>query len=210
MVTNGDIIQVIDKQTYSPSLFPLENVYHFQVSALSGVFTFPLDGVQFGTWFYASYLAEVLDCQSSAVNHAVLKMSNLMDYIVDFSEYSSTVIPVGHQTVPFLSFQDAFSIELLRTTRATRNGSKRIGGVPETFSDNGQIVAGFLPTVINMANKLGATVTYEPIPGFPIMDLTPVILKSPVLPPIVPTVINPVRGGLFKGLGSQNTRKHLS
>jgi hypothetical protein len=209
MVTNLDVIRIIDVQTFDPSEFHALNVYYFQVSGL----ILPVTWAEFADlaaqWFIRSYINLVRAQQSSGIRHTAVEVSNMMDYITEFYTYIPTELFAGQIIGEYPSFQDAFSLKFVRTTRATRNGSKRIPGVPETSIANGAVLPG-VSTLLNVAAAyMGQPHAIEFPVGTPFATMTPVILGSPVVPPIVPTIINPVDHAEFRGLGSQNTRKHL-
>lgn len=208
MVATGDIIQVKAHQTLGLGGPSMMNVYYFVVtSADAGANLNNQVPVGAGNDFVANYLAGVRGIQTTSIYYTLVEFNNLSDYVDEFAQFSPTSSNQGAISGEFMSTQDAWSFLLVRSTRATRHGHKRIGGVPEAAVTNGVIDAGFNTQMAAAVAALRDSWDYNPTPPEPSWSMSPVIVKSPILPPAVPTVINPIISVDYRGVGSQNTRK---
>lgn len=175
------------------------NVYFYRVTSITG-----LDDTYKAIlcdWFTDHVVVPILDIQTDAIIHDGLFFENLTNG-VDILSYT-TDYPAGGQILsvdtmpPFV----AWSFQLLRESRATGNGYKRIGGVPEANVTNG--VRFGLDTEIHAVEDalkadivLGLVTVAEPI-----------ILKHPITVPLVSPVYSSIGEAQYKSVGSQNTRK---
>lgn len=102
-----------------------------------------------------------------------------------------------------------YSFRLNRTTRAVRNGQKRIGGVPETRQANGVPTAAALTQLNLIAGSLG-TILVEPITG---ASFEPRILHRATIAGVggatatTPRADYAISNAVFTGISTQNTRK---
>lgn len=208
MVQDGDYIQVIDKQTLTNISGSVLNVYYFEVLSVSGTPIINNMKEDFITWWTDWMFATLLPLQCVSAVHRGLTINNLNAYQTEFLDFDYDTPITGSVSDNFSSPTTAWSFQLARLFRTTRNGSKRIAGVPDTMvSDN--VPVGNGPTAI--ANHIANMAL-----GLPIADGTAnevavrmVIPKSPIPPATLPTVFNPVASWIFRGIGSQNSRKQL-
>lgn len=193
----GDIIRITDRQRYLVQ--QVLNVYFYRVTSLTGL-TGDYLGV-FATNFQGAVLDPVKELQVEALTHESLYLENLTNGI-DISEVTDGFPQTGEYgnvdgMPPFVSY----GFQLVRESRVTRNGYKRFGGVPEAAVDAG-VYVGDPALITDVENGLGADlqaglVTYA----------EPVILKHPFTVPLVAPEYASISAGLYKGIGSQNTRK---
>jgi len=101
-----------------------------------------------------------------------------------------------------------FSFRYARTSLAVRNGAKRFAGVPETYQENGVIVAGTPTTNVNAT----AAVLDDAISDGLGTTFIPVIMKKTRIPPegefeswLYEEFTT--AGVTYSHIGSQNTRK---
>jgi len=203
----GDIIEVKDFQALSNIAGTILNVYHFQVSSVAGSPVINNMGADFLSWWYTDYLPPILAIQSGAASHIRIEVTNLMHYATEFGTFTPAAPVAGTVASEYNSPTAAWSFELVRNLRTTRNGSKRIPGVPEAFVANNVAQSpapGLMPAVETM---MGDTQTVGT--GSPNIIMIPVIIRKPVLVSTPPTVINLVSSVTWRGLGSQTSRKQL-
>lgn len=204
----GDVLQWKDFQTMTGLSGEVLNVFYFEI--LSMTTPQPIVNVTdaLATFWYDTFLAPVLAMQSNQVIHTRSEVNNLNAFTTDFG----TVIPAepvaGSFAGEYLAPSTAWSFQLVRTTRETRNGSKRIAGVPEGLGTN-NIPSGAARLLADDVRLMWETIPTVDLNEVDTMVLRMVIPKTPVTPGALPTVFNPVSAVVFRGLGSQNSRKEL-
>lgn len=209
MASVGDVIRFIDYQSMANIEGDVLNVYYFKIlattipNALSNLIE------DIGNAWFTTYLADITPLQSSSIAHTRLQVDNMMDFAEDFAVYVPETALVGEAISPFSSATSAWSFQLVRQFRTTRNGSKRICGVPESQVDNNVPVVGLAGTIAAAETRLGSEWIMDWSDGESSTTFAPVIAKTPVAPATLPTVFNPVTAALFRGVGSQNSRKQL-
>ena len=157
--------------------------------------------------FYQSYLANMILVQSNRLTHVRLEVNNLMNYETDFGVFIPDPTIAGAVNDQYSSAGAAFSFQMLRLFRTTRHGSKRIAGVPESFVQDNVAVPAAVVALNAVADSLRSGVEVGgPGAGF---SLRPVIIRKPLLVTTPPTVVNPVSDCVYRGVGSQNSRKQL-
>lgn len=204
----GDVIQIKDVQAFAGVEGEIMNVYYYKVLALGAPFSLPLSAEVFAESWALNFTSQIIQVQASQVTHVRLEVNNLMNYDTDFFVHTY-LDPINGSTIAdYGSPTTALSYQLVRTNRTTRNGSKRIGGIPSDWILDNSVIAAHVDEVALVQNALGAELDIE----YSVIDsvtLQPVILKSPVLTTVPPTIINPVSSAAFRGVGTQNTRKQL-
>jgi len=193
----GDLIRITDKQTYLGQ--QVLNVYFYRVSD-----TTPLIGDYLQTFsdsFQDVVLADVVPLQLAALEHTSLYIENIsngVDILEDTTGFPiSGDVETGSGMPPYVSY----GFQLVRESRVTRNGYKRFAGVPETFTSNG-VYDGNPTLIAALEDALGSDfqagiATYA----------APVIPKRPIAVPVGTYEYADISSGLFKGIGTQNTRK---
>lgn len=207
MPSVGDIIEVKDFQKLTNVAGDILNVYHFKVTAIAGAPTINAMSAEFETWWYTHFLTPILAMQCVYCQHDHIEVNNLMHYATEFGVFSPASPIFGTVSDEYNAPSTAWSFELARLYRTTRNGSKRLPGVPETFVANNQPVGpattryGAVETMMSAGQFVGTTT--------PRIDMVPVIIRKPALVGTPPTVINDVVSAIFRGVGSQTSRKQL-
>lgn len=208
MPQTGDFIQLIVEQTMAGIDGPAINNWSFEVLSMTGSQPFSNIAVFLDVWYSDIFSTPIRLMQSSSVVHTLLRWNNYSNYVTDFLVQPLSDPPPGQQISDFSSSASAWSFELVRQTRLTRNGSKRIPGVPDILSVNNAPTA----TAITLSNDV--VTMLEVLPPIDIgaggeIQLALVIPKTPVAPATLPTQFNTVTEVLFRGVGSQNSRKQL-
>lgn len=174
----------------------LNNVFHYRQTI----------GLTNGNILAQEWINEILpDLKpiiSSSTQFRSLNWYNYND-IADFGVDDSILGEagtVGGETLPTFT---AWAFQYNRTTRATRNGSKRFGTISETDNQNGNASPLALPKLTTAAASLGqfinfgGTEVWRPVIARLSTDGASVVLT------------NDVRDVSYKRITSQNTRKIL-
>lgn len=197
-VNTGDLIQIIDNQTYLGE--DLMNVYYYRwfstPSVDNSVYIPLLES------FETKVVDQVIKAQNEFVEHTTLSIRNLTNNL-DYAEL--TVAKDGLLDVdPANTLQSYVTLgfQLIRDSLATRNGYKRISGLIESQVE-GNTFVGSLDYIGDIIGGMQDFLTIG------ILDVAaPIIVKRPINPPVtVPYVYSSVASVLFKGLGTQNSRK---
>jgi hypothetical protein len=143
--------------------------------------------------------------QSVGVVHTTLWYDNLTNTAEYFSwDWSSEI---GLITGEMLPAYVALSFMLRRTTKTTRNGSKRYVGLVEPWVEDGTFV-GTTAAIETVQDALGADIIHDV--GGDEYTLNPVIIgRDPDTGELELGNWNPIRNGVFRGVSSQNSRKRL-
>lgn len=208
MPQNGDVLQVKDIQQFAGIEGEIMNVYYYRCGSLDDAFFLSEVAEIFSTNFADVVLSLVTPLQSNQVSHVRLEVNNLMDYATDFFSYSYDTPILGVTLDGYSAANEALSVQLVRTNRTTRHGSKRFGGISEGYIVNNALAGAGIAAMNTLVANISEPQFIE-YAGGETVELIPVILKSPVLTTVAPTVINPVADAAYRGIGSQNTRKQL-
>lgn len=206
----GDYLRFKDYQTLTNISGDILNIYWFQVGSMTTVSGLLPMADDIETWWRTTFLPPITSIQTNVLTHARLEIDNISDFELEYLNIVMDSPPTGQANSPYAASAVAYSFQLVRSTRVTRHGSKRIAGVPEAYIDNNQLVSTYVDDVGAVAELLGGTQTV-PFGSGETMTLLPVIAKSTTgSPPPLPTVFNPVLSATFRGIGSQNSRKQLN
>jgi len=191
-MAGGDIYKLVT--TYQFLGEEMSNVWHYrQTDGPGGVFEL-FEG------FNASVLPDVLDIQSVGVEWLTADIINY-DNPGDFGSFSYPGTTLGTRAgeaqPPFV----CWAFRLNRTSRVTRNGQKRIGGVSEADVQNGVASSGVLTPLDNAAIVMGTIIDG----GFNAWE--PVIVRLTETAPIEPAVVNSISEGVYVRVSTQNSRK---
>lgn len=135
----------------------------------------------------------------------------LADELTSLSNFANLPIVgwVGLITGDTLPPQSAFDIKLLRASKETRNGRKRICGVPESGQSSGNLTAGQAALLQTLAAHMDDVITVG------IDSIEPIILRRtfagtpPVLEPIANWIYNDIAAVATQTVvTTQNTRKY--
>lgn len=188
----GDVYRLIDNQTYLSGI--TKNVYYYEHVAGSG------GADDLITAFILDVLLAIRNVQSAFLTHESFEAYNL-DNLADFNAVPVTTGGAGAVAGEGMPRFNAWGFQLVRTTRFTRNGAKRIGGVAEA-SQNGGVPASASVTdaLTDVATAIGGSI--DDTVG---NEFAPVIVRLTVDDLV--DVKNPVSGALYKRLTTQNSRK---
>lgn len=204
---NGDLVRVVVQQRFIETNEQMLNVFHYQVTDVEGTWTDPADFAQFAAEVLIGMQEVVGVFQTTEIAYDSATFTNLTNGL-EFGVYIPPVDLFGVVTPPTEPLHVAISFKLNRSTLATRNGSKRFGGIADSLITDatGQGIAGLTQTA-----TLEAWLA-EPfevvVGGGNEATAIPVILRTAATG-VPPTVFNPIASAQFRGVGSQNSRKRL-
>jgi hypothetical protein len=197
-VFTGDLLQITDNQTYLGE--DLMNVYYYRwfsaPSVDNAVYADLLDD------FSEVVIPRITPLQVDGLMHTVLEIKNLSNG-VDFAVLPIAVpgqVPASdaEQLPSYISL----GFRLLRDSLVTRNGSKRIAGIVDTWITGNDYTGPGTP-ITDAENAMG-----ENLHTGIIETAAPIIVKRPIVPPVGTSyVYSSVASVLFGGPGTQNTRK---
>lgn len=207
MLELGDILKITANQTLLNQV--VQNVFFYQVTALpTGIEPYgPYEYI--ATRFNAGWGIGIRSMQSSALNHTVYRVDNVSNGI-DFGEYTVNT-PGGISGEVSPSFE-AINFLLRRETGITRNGSKRIGGIPESLVTGNTIVMSDTDKANYEAIFAEPLVTDDSVP---VAFAFPVIVGRMLYTPVDGdpyyvldlTKINPIQSALMTAVSTQRSRK---
>lgn len=202
-ISVGDILMISDVQTYLEQ--QMLNVYFYRV--LSADVDADLENV--AQAFELQVATEVAVVQHEGVSHPWIIVRNLTDGISIWEE-PTTIIGTNAGGSAEPSFT-ALGFRLNRSTAATRHGSKRIGGVPDSVIVGNGVASGTVTTLNDIATAMASNISIDAGAGVD-FEAEPVIVgRVPIGQPnagqLDLTTINPVASAQFVRPTTQNTRK---
>lgn len=204
----GDVLQIKMFQELVGIEGEILNVFYYQCGSTVTPWTLNDNAEGFTDSWAEVIISLFTPLQTAQLTHTRLEVNNLMAFATDFFNHPYDAPIPGAVGFEYMSPATAYSIQLTRTFRTTRHGSKRVAGVPEPYVANNALAGSAITLMPSLVGTLGGPIFIEYNSSFDPVELEPVILKSPVLT-TPPTIINPVSGAIFRGIGSQNTRKQL-
>lgn len=203
----GDIIEFIDNQQADGYAKAIKNIYHFRVFSITTPQDLVVVGQELAMGFMQDRLAAVRAAQSYQINHVSITMNNLT-FLQEFAEYSFITDFRGLDAGEPAPMHLPYSFKLGRNSRLTRNGGKRISGVPEAAIENGRnLAAAYQPEIDAIETVLQSPWNFEGEDFGAV--LSPVIIRRPANPGVPVVTFTTVVDATFRGFGSQNTRKQL-
>lgn len=192
----GDLIRITDRQVFLGQT--VLNVYFFRVTSITGLGADYLTGM--GVWFRENIVDKVAALQSSDVSHTEAFLENLSNGvdILTFEDMYPIAGAAGSDSLPPYA---SYGFQLIRENRNTRNGYKRFAGVTEANQTDGIYTGGSTP-ITDLETALAA----DMVIGL-ITEAEPVIVKHPVVVPAGSYIYSSIGSALFRGIGTQNTRK---
>lgn len=194
----GDFVQIIDKQLYLGE--EIMNVYHYRYIVISPATSDIYSAL--ADWFEDNVISNVINLQSESLTHTAIEIKNLTNQLDIFTksvDIDGVVdVDAGENSPSFV----AVGFILRRESAATRNGAKRISGIPDGgISGN---APNYNPTVISALQDVFASdVVLGVLPSF-----EPVILRKPAIPGDPPTTYASIGSAQMRPtMSSQNTRK---
>jgi len=156
--------------------------------------------VEFTTRFKSDILPQIEGILSVQTLFTRIESYDLAD---PTGEYFLPIVPAepGGNTGETLPPWITLSFEYRRKNRTQRSGRKGFGQLPESCQNDGVLVAGYLTSADALAGVLAS-----PIQVALIDTWFPVILRRPS-PPSTVWQSSDIQTVVFKGLGTQNTRK---
>jgi len=204
---DGDILRFVLNAHNTANGAPIINVFWYEVAELTGVISTPADLRAVALDVFGTLYPPLIDIQAVGTVYDNIVMDNMTN-LIDTASYAPPTPVTGSIAGPAEVTQVALSFKLVRTNRLTRNGSKRIGGIHEAVIEDttgATFAAGATCTAIE-------TILRDPIEVAAPVDgdclLYPVIVRRPPVGSPV-TVFQRVSDAVFRGAGSQNTRKRL-
>jgi len=194
---NGDLIQVIDDQSYLGQ--QILNVYYYRITAISGLFDGYLNDLN--TWFEDNVMEAVRFIQNNGVSHNAREWRNLTNGVDLFTD--STVFVGQNGTVAERRMPSYVSagFMLQRESLLTRNGYKRFAGI-----DDGDVEGNTWTIDTDLINAVESALAADITLGLATVA-EPIILKRPIDVPVESYVYSSIGSASFRGLGTQNTRK---
>jgi len=132
-VATGDIFQLKDLQARNGSGEVIMNSYFFRQTSATGT------AQDLAEAFDGDWLTAIRGIQADAIQHRSIEVTNLFTVDdfgdVGFDDGARRGVYVGEMFPIF----DSVTFRLVRTSRAVRNGYKRIAGIPETAAVSGII-----------------------------------------------------------------------
>lgn len=208
MAVVGDVIQFKDIQNMSNVAGDVMNVWHYQVTSVSGSPVLNNLGTVIEQWWYEDMLDELYQSQSAALTHVRLEVENLMHPLTEFINITPTVPYAGTNGGSFGSPMATYSIKLNRELKTTRNGRKGVPGVPSGVLSNNLIAPTTQENIAAWLDRMQNPYSIDTGTGVTI-SLLPVIIRKPAISGTPPTVINGVSSMVLRGVGSQGTRRNL-
>lgn len=203
----GDIIRITDVQRFTGYADDILNVYHYLVFNLNTPGDLQVYADDFAQVFYNQIITPVIAMQSNLVTHTELRFWNLSNQLEEAVHVWSPPV-AGTNVQDAMPANVSFSFKLVRYQRTVRNGRKAITGVPDVAVTNGKVIT---PAFQDVADDLAEALA-EPmqvnLPDFT-GTFTPLIVRMPANPGVVPTVYSPVLTASYTGIGTQNSRKEL-
>jgi hypothetical protein len=173
---------------------PIASVFYYQVT---GPLVPTDDPAAFAPFWYSNVMGLAMPALSDQVSYSGWLVEDIDD-LTKFSEELSTL--TGAVAGDCLPAYAAFGFRLRRLTRDSRNGAKRLAGVPESSQVNGVAVPGVIAALTAFATQYGADLT---VGG---ATFSPIIFRRPetAFPVGVPFRSN---GADYVRISTQNSRK---
>lgn len=197
-VSTGDLLQIIDKQTYLGQ--EILNVYYYRWFSVPSVDNTVYE--ELVTDFGNVIIGEVKELQGELLVHTSIQLKNLSNN-VDFYEKPINVTGQRAQTnVTALPSYVSVGFKLIRDSLVTRNGFKRYGGLTDG-TVNGNDWAGDPADITAVENALSQFLSVG------LVDVAaPIIPKRPIVPPMGTLYpYSSVASAQYSLVGTQNTRK---
>lgn len=202
-LTAGDVISVEDRQTYLGE--QVINVYYFQVVSFEPL----VDLADLADVFTSDYVAALLPVQHLELAHNRIIVRNLTNGL-DIHEKPLAPIVGLNAGDPGNSLL-AYSIRLVRSTAATRHGSKRIGGVPENASVGNLPTSQYATALALVCETLGVGLERSGTVDEDFITVPVIVGRFPTGDPnageLDLSVLNPIASAQFIRITSQVSRR---
>lgn len=203
----GDIIRITDVQVMDGYTREMLNVYYYYVFTLTAPIELQIYKIDLAGAFKLQVMDQVRLLQTSGLQHKELRFFNMTNQTEEAVFPFSTPLP-GLAAGEYPPGNLSYSFRLQRYNRLTRNGRKGIPGVTDTIIGSGRILNPAYGSLISTVSAaLGESLVVEGDTSDALMS--PVIVRVPANPGVIPTVWNTVTEAVFRGFGTQNSRKEL-
>lgn len=158
--------------------------------------------------FQDTMLPLLVPLQNDELTHTSIQVINI-DNADDWFTLPLTADNVGTSTSDGMPPYAVWAFRYNRTTRAVRNGQKRIGGVSEANVSDGVATGGAVTDLAALAAAMGAALddTLGNIFTPRIFHRAPAVGTPPVYPPLSDGTDYPVASVEYVSVSTQNTRK---
>lgn len=193
----GDLLQLVDNQSYLGQ--QVLNVYYYRVVAITGLTSNYLEVLN--NHWEEGVLSKILKVQVDDLKHVSREWRNMSN---NTDLYTNTTVVEGDVTASAAMLTPSFvslGFLLRRESLATRNGYKRIAGLPDDAID-GNAWTGTNSDIVAIENALAADLSE----GLTTL-VEPVIVKRPIVAPVGSYVYSSIGAAEFRGIGTQNSRK---
>lgn len=205
MANVGDVLEFTLVQKYGVLADQMLNVFHYEITAASGPEPLLAVGDDLATqWVtqFAPLWAAVTSTGVSITGWVIQNLDDPDDFASGSFPTPLTGDVAGDSMPPFV----AWGFKLNRTTRATRNGSKRFTGVPESLVASYIPTSGALPDLNDLAAFLGSEVDIAvPSPGTYTTTWGPRVIHK--TGQFTYAGVNIVLSAEFRAVTTQSTRK---
>lgn len=202
MVAAGDILEFIVETRVNDNPDRFLNVFHYDVLTIEGAWTLAASGQQVADGWAAHMDLDWSNAISTWGTVVGMKINNRSMALEFWEGEFTTPIEgaVSGQTMPPFC---AWGFKYQRTTKATRNGAKRIMPVSEDDVLNGVPIETAVIRCNQLAEALADTIaiTWEGVFG---LTIEPIIVRKDTG---FGDIRNPISGVTFERLTTQNTRK---
>lgn len=168
MLEEGDIIRIIDEQEYLAQ--KTLNMYYYRADTVLN----PDDAYsQLLSKFFSEVVSAIMPVQTTGIVHTNLHLDNITNNL-DFDDLplSGANGDVTGEAMPTFV---AYKFVLHRPTKLTRQGYKRIGGVPESALSGNAIQVAFAPALDGVADKIKICLVIE-VGGVEVLRFCPVLV----------------------------------
>lgn len=197
-IATGDLLQIIDRQTYLGE--DVLNIYYYRWSSSPATGTAAY--IELMEDFAEAVISPVASIQNLFLSHTTTQIKNLSNG-VDFAERLANIdgfldVAIGNTLPSYM----ALRFQLVRDSLVTRSGYKRYAGMIESQVEGNTYVGSLTP----VGDIIGGLLSSLSV-GI-IQVAYPVIPKRPITVPAGDDYLySSVVGSIFKGIGTQNTRK---
>lgn len=177
------------------------NVFTYQIDTQNGPADY--DGIADATWDIL--VPAVQQIATADLTFERVEVDNVTDGL-SFGSFASsaTGTVAGNAFSPFATWYFRYN----RSTKITRSGGKRFGGVAEVEVADGVAVTSFLPTLSAAANDLEQSVTWlNPTDPTNAVGMSPVIVGRKPAGGYDLARVNKVESVQYVSVSTQNSRK---
>lgn len=191
MWADQDVIEFVDEQVLAGQT--ILNIYHYVIDGTDVTESNIVSALK------SLLVDKVCVIQSTSLEHVKMTLRNLTDGVSLYEETYSTPY-TGLRSGEYLPSFAAWAFKLNRSSRATRNGQKRIAGVAEGDIQGDSPAAAFVAELNTAAGYIGGSMLIGSD-----TTLTPTIVRKDAFGGVA--VANNVLNATFSRISTQNSRK---